>query len=144
MKNAIRLGFVLMLIVNATVIGWGLYEAFWPMRTIEIIGNDKILNPGKQVRPGEALLYQITYCKYTDKQATVTRTLKGGLTNYPLPDSTNNIPVGCHTAVVRNTIVPEGVAAGTYRLTLSATYELTSLHRETVSHVSEPFQVIAK
>lgn len=118
--------------------------AFAPVTAVTVVGNDKILNPGKQVRQGDALIYQITYCKYTDKQAAVTRALVGKSVTYPLPASTNNVPRGCQTAISRNTLIPDGVEPGTYHLALSATYQINPLHAVTVSHHSEDFTVLPK
>jgi hypothetical protein len=125
-------------ILALTYIG---YLAFWPIKTIEVIGHDQILNPNKQVRIGAALVYKVKYCKYLDVEAHVHRTLAGTI-NYPLPDSTNHIPTGCRTAVSRNTIIPVGVAPGKYRLQLTASYHVNPVRTIEVSHFSEEFEVL--
>jgi hypothetical protein len=129
--------------VDLLGLGYIGYLAFWPVKTIEVIGNDKILNPNKQVRIGDALIYQITYCKYTKAEAHIHRTLAGQIT-YPLPDSTNNIQPGCRTAISRNTIIPEGISPGRYRLELTATYHVNPLRAIDVSHHSESFDILPK
>lgn len=137
----LRVFIPIMIVINSVAVLWGLYLAFWPMKTIEIQREDQILNPGKRVKPGEALIYQIHYCKYTNKQAAVNRYLQGDSVTYPLPPAVNNIPAGCRIAVVRNAIIPPGITPGTYRLQLSATYQLNPLRSETVTHQSEEFEV---
>ena len=145
MKRFVRFAFIGMLLINALVVATGLYMAFWPMKSIVVDGDDKILNPNKQVRPGEVLVYSFKYCKYTDKQAAISRTLVGETTtSYPALPSTNRVPPGCGTAVSQNLIVPEAVQPGFYTLRLSATYQLNPLRAPTINHQSERFEVLPK
>jgi len=123
------------------VVGTGLYMAFWTMKSIVVDGTDKILNQNKLVRPGEVLIYSFKYCKYTDKQVAISRTLVGETTtSYPALPSTNRVPPGCGTAVSQNLIVPEAVVPGFYTLRLSATYQFNPLRAPTVSYQSERFE----
>jgi hypothetical protein len=138
--------FILAIIVDLLGLAYMGYLAFWPMKSIVVHGDDKILNPDKQVRPGEVLVYQIDYCKYTDKQAAVTRSLKNEKTTapYPLLAATNNVATGCRKATVRNLIIPDGVEPGFYTLELSVSYQLNPLRVATVRHRSERFEVLPK
>jgi hypothetical protein len=119
-----------------------LYMMFYPFKTLTVKQPDKILNPGKQVQAGGVLVYQIDYCKYTNKQAEVTRALIGKSVTYALPVSTNNVPQGCTTAVSRNTVLPVGTQPGTYKLELTATYRINFLRDISVRHSSESFTVV--
>lgn len=132
------------LLLNFGIVSYGAYLAYWPMRTITIQEPDLILNPSKQVAAGDALVYQIKYCKYIDKQAAVNRTLVGASITYSLPPSTNQVPPGCKTAISRNTIIPSGIEPGKYYLGLCAAYQLNALRIETICHKSETFTVVAR
>jgi hypothetical protein len=134
--------FLAIAVIDLAIAGYCVFLMLWPVRTISIHGDDKILNASKTVYAGQALVYEIDYCKYTTAQAAVARTLAGPV-NYPLPASTNNVPPGCRTAISRNTIIPVGVQPGTYHLELQATYRVNPLRSITIRSRSEEFTVVA-
>lgn len=126
--------------IDAAAIVVALYWLLWPAHVLTVVGQDAILNSGQMVVAGQAVIYRVAYCKYTDKQAFLSRSLVGSVL-YGLPQSTNNIPPGCRTAISQNTIIPTGVAPGIYHLELRATYQINPLRSVSVESRTQDFIV---
>lgn len=143
-RLAIRLYLISLVAFNVLGVGYIIFLAFGPVTApITIMEPDRILNESRQVRQGDALIYQISYCKTMSLQAVLTRTFVGKIT-YSLAASQNNVPVGCTNGISRNTLVPAGVDPGMYRLHLCATYQLNPLRQYPVCHDTEEFEVLPK
>lgn len=120
------------------------YLLFWPYKTVTFkqTNNLEILNENKQLRAGEDLQYKISYCKYTDKTAIITRTIQDGVL-YILPPVEARVSEGCkENATVNIATIPKAIPPGKYTMVINLQYRINPLR--TVSHTlaTEPFYVV--
>jgi hypothetical protein len=116
---------------------------FWPYQTLDIIGySDGAPLPvvNSVVHPGEAIKYELNYCKYTDKPSVVRRTMIDGQV-ITLVDSPGRLPTGCHKATVKTAIVPETINPGNYYLDVSVDYKVNPIRTQTIHYRTQYFQV---
>lgn len=128
--------------LDSAVLVTGLFLAFVPVDVLHFRQPQaQILNDGKSVLAGQAVVYEVQYCKQLDIPAVTTKALVGDV-NYPLPVGRSNVPTGCHTAINRSTLIPVGVPSGTYHLELTFTYQVNPLRSQVVHYESEDFTIL--
>ncbi len=119
------------------------YFLFWPTQTLTIIGYDEthpipIENP--LVRPGEALVYKLNYCKYTATPSVVHRTFIDGQVII-LTDTPGALPVGCHVVTVKTAVVPATINPGRYYLDVQVVYKINPFRNEYIHYRTAYFNV---
>lgn len=125
-------------IVMAIFIVHNSYQAFYPYKTLVI---NKVTTQ-ESFRSNETLYYQVDYCKYTDKPATVSRTLHAidESQSIPFPMVSTIAIRGCHVANVPlelySTIKP-----GTYYLLVNVTFHINSQRDIHVSFRTNNFEI---
>lgn len=95
----------------------------------------------KEVRPGEAFIYEVDACKYKAVPSVVTRRFvdeKG--TRYPQPPESSNIKQGC--GVIRVPIATPQLHPGTWYLDLEISYQVNPLRTENYRFTTETFSII--
>lgn len=137
----------LALVMNLAVIGmvaifaYCLYSAFWPFRVLEPqVQPYRILTP--VVAPGQPVIYEANFCKYTQAPALVTRGLyseNGAFIS--LPTIATNLPSGCHVVQSATTVVPSTAMPGRYTIELTLTYHVNALRDITVKVQTATFTV---
>lgn len=120
------------------------YMLFWPYKTVTFnqTTNLEVLNQNKQLRAGEELQYKISYCKYTDKIAIITRTIQDGVL-YILPPVETKVSEGCkENATVNIAQIPKAIPPGKYTMVITLAYKLNPLRTVTHTLATEPFYVV--
>lgn len=115
---------------------------FWllfPYKTIEF-NTDVAKVQNKQVERGDYLYYEIDYCKYTDKEAKLTRSFIDGV-KYDIPDGYSDVEKGCAVRVIQ-IYIPRGIGTGTYMIKQVRHYEVNPIRTIDVVHFTEQFEVI--
>lgn len=115
---------------------------FWllfPYKTIEF-NTDVAKVHNKQVERGDYLYYEIDYCKYTDKEAKITRSFIDGV-KYDIPDGYSDVEKGCAVRVIQ-IYIPKGIGTGTYMIKQVRHYEVNPIRTIDVVHFTEQFEVI--
>lgn len=120
------------------------YMLFWPVKTVTFTQTEKleIVNENKTVKVGEDLFYKVSYCRYTDTQAKVTREIHDGVI-YVLPEIQTNLTKGCFTDRVINIgTMPKAIAPGKYSMYTTIEFKVNALRTVTHTLTTEDFYVI--
>ena len=96
----------------------------------------------KEVKKGDVLLFEVDYCKLTDKKATITRRFIDSLL-YVMPDITAVNEMGCRRQLVSEEI-PQNLPAGEYVMDFYYTYKVNPIREVTVHARTQKFQVIER
>ena len=115
-------------------------EMLYPFKPLEV--EEPILLRNNTIEQGGHVVYDIHFCKYTDKPATVQRYLADGLDTHISSLIINN-PVGCKTATLHLDI-PECTPPGMYRILHVATYDYPLGRKVTIRYETEEFEVVEK
>ena len=121
------------------------YMLFWPYKTVTFnqTTNLEILNQNKQLRAGEELQYKVSYCRYTDKVAIITRTIQDGVLYILPPIEGAKVAEGCkENATVSIAQIPKAIPPGKYTMVVTLQYKLNPLRTETHTLATEPFYVV--
>lgn len=119
---------------------------FWPVKTLEIKNyspDAPITIQNKDVRPGDRLIYELDYCKYSDGPVTVHRTLIDGQV-VTLTDTQGQLPLGCHSSTIATAVVPETINPGKYYLDVTVEYKINVIRTQYVHYHTDYFVVIGK
>lgn len=124
---------------------------FWPVKTIVITGyspDHPIPVETKTLYPGDTLGYNLSYCKYTDRDSTVHRQLIDGQV-ITLQDVAGQLPLGCATREIHTVVIPETLVPGKYRLDVAIDYPINIVHdaffgQQRTRYTTEYFTVLAK
>lgn len=132
------------LILFGIILGVINFWLFWPYQTLQIIGySDEtpiaVSNP--VLHPGDAIKYELNYCKYTDIPSTVRRTMIDGQV-ITLVATQGRLPSGCHKTEVSTGIVPDTINPGHYYLDVLIDYQVNPIRTETIHYRTQYFQVI--
>lgn len=120
------------------------YMLYWPVKTIEFKNNGdlEIVNLNKEVRQGEQLEYKISYCRFTDQQAIVTRVIQDGLI-YIMPPIQTNTGIGCqYDKIMSIAEIPKAIPPGKYQMLITVEFKINPLRTITHSLYTEPFTVV--
>lgn len=95
------------------------------------------------LHPGDTLVYQLQYCKFTDVVPSSKTYLMDGqqipLTTQP----SKGLLKGCHT-IERDVTIPETINPGTYYYDKELDYQVNPLNTQKVYYYTDYFQVVAK
>lgn len=119
-----------------------LLVAFWllyPYKTIEF-NQPSARVETKQVERGGYLVYVIDYCKYTEKEANISRSFIDGLI-YLTPDGISDVPKGCGEKRIQM-YVPRNMPVGKYRIMQVRHYEVNPLRHIDIVYYTEEFEVL--
>ena len=117
------------------------YLLYFPFKTFEVKQNPaNVLNPENEVKRGGIVFYEVSYCKYTDKPAQVSKLLVNDVI-FPGTAMESNLPVGCGKKEASYKL-PDIEIKGKHHLIITLTYRLNFLRRETVTFETEPFYII--
>lgn len=109
------------------------FSLFYPFTILEIT-EAKVLTP--IVKPGDSLIYQVSYCKYADTPAQVTRTFHEiSERNVILTEIVSSITkTGCSTVKIPIKISadPKISLPGEYYLQVSVSLQVNSFRTDTV------------
>jgi hypothetical protein len=124
-------------IMIATITFWLTY----PYKTLEVNKEPiKIVTP--VVGKSTPLIYEIDYCKFTDKVCEVQKSYVNDIT-FPASITQASNFEGCRVARIAQ-VVPYELPSGTYRLKIAFTYYVNPIREITVIAHTEPFKVIER
>lgn len=127
--------YICLTIIMGTSLIYGFW-ALWPDKVIEFKG--PVVVNKKEYKPGDQIIYTISYCKYKNLPGTVYRSLVNS-TRTSYTEITNNMAVGCRTTKVADLTVPDYNDDGVYHLEATVVYKVNPLRDEIVSWKSEEF-----
>jgi hypothetical protein len=135
--------FLAVLVAYTGVVGYWLWWPYVPLTITPLTdkGAIKIMNPGKQVKAGDDLIYKISYEKKMQIHGVLTRKLVNTY-KHDLRESITTAPIGKDNDVVPIPI-PKMAEPGIYNLWWSVAYKVNPLRTVIVSAESEQFEVIA-
>ncbi len=120
------------------------YLYFWPVKTLTFEKTDsiEITNENKEVRAGEELFYKVSYCRYTNEQAKVTREIHDGIV-YIMPEMQVNLATGCFKdRKVSVGEIPKAIQPGKYSMYITISFKVNPLRTITHTLTSETFNVV--
>ena len=122
------------------VVIWLIYMVWWlfPYKTLEVGQPYQVISD--EVKQGGLLQYEIDYCKYTNKVATVRRQFVDGII-YAIPEVSANLPKGCDTEI-NSVKIPEELPVGTYTLEIVVEYQVNPIRVITHNLKTTPFKVV--
>lgn len=134
---------IVSLVTAYLIIGYIAFCLFWPVKTLEIVGyNDSnpVVIQNDVIHKGDILIYDLNYCKYTNKSSIVHRSLiDGQIIN--LADTPGRLPTGCHTTTIQTAIIPETINPGTYYLDVTVEYDVNPFRTEYLHYKTTYFTV---
>lgn len=123
------------------------YQALYPFKTIEVHNSPyPVVTP--LVKAGGIFTYYVDYCRFTNIQASVSRSLVGidNLGNpliIPLPGSINSTPIGCYkTNVSIRLIIPNATPPGIYHMVITPSYVVNSHQTQTRTYQTQSFEIL--
>lgn len=114
-----------LIIFMALTMAYNTYEQYKPIKTV-VVNSIKILTP--EIKQGGTLKYLSDYCRYTENQITVYKTVVdvNDPTNRYALSSVTKIPLlGCHITEVSTNIDPV-IPLGTYYLEVFSVEKINS------------------
>lgn len=124
------------------VFGFWLLWPYYKTITINNFSIDKPIHVETPVvHPGDVLKYTLDYCKSIDATPHVYRTMVDGQ-KIPLTNNSGNLPLGCNTTTLTNTIVPDTVNPGKYYLDVVIEYRVNPIRTIRTHYFTEYFQVV--
>lgn len=116
-----------------------LYFAFctlYPYKTMEMKQPNKVLTP--VVKPGEDLIYEVDYCKYTNRSVILSKVLVDTV-HFNLGAARSNLPCGCNKVQVAVPMPKILELNGTYHLDIRAEYQMNPFRTIIVETRTEDF-----
>ena len=138
---------MLLLAAGFGLMGYNSYLMLYPFKTIEVYNQPvPVLTP--QAGVGEVVQYDLSYCKFVNKTARITRQLIGKVEN---PDGydvisvddkavTSNAPPGC-AQIKSSIVVPAKTPPGRYYLQVTSAYEVNPQRTIEVTWRTQEFEV---
>jgi len=123
-KHMKHLNLLSMFGLAVITIGFGIfgYWLFGPVDIIDIKNSDAVQVDQISYYPGERISYTLDYCKFEKKVATVYRSLVDTYRiTYAVVEA--DLPVGCHTVVRNDLVIPSFIVGDGHRYHLEATTE---------------------
>lgn len=139
--NIISLATIISAIFTLLILGYMLY---WPIKTIEFKNTSdlEVVNPNKEIKQGEQLEYKISYCRFTDKQAIVTRVIQDGLI-YIMPPIQTHTGIGCQEDKIMSIAeIPKAIPPGIYKMLITVEFKINPLRTITHTLYTEQFTVV--
>lgn len=120
---------------------YGIFLMAWPFKYIEY-KQDKLTVIDKRLHPGDSLTVQFSYCRLTDKEATVYVSILDGIV-IRFPPFKSAIAKGCYLDKQFGLLtIPENTPPGTYHASVLSVFKVTSAREVTQTIDSEEFEVI--
>lgn len=116
------------------VMAYNTYLRFYPFRTV-VINKVELLTP--EIKQGGTIKYRIDYCRYTDAETTVYRTIQSTSipeNRYPLPATSGTSIKGCHV-IERTLVIDSDIPLGEYFLRVSSFYQVNELQKSKVDFI---------
>lgn len=114
-----------------------IFWATFPYKTVDLKAIE-VKTP--KVSPGQTLMYELDYCRYTDTQAIVSRRFVDGII-YSMPDIMGSNPKGCAKRTI-GVQVPEGLVPGEYYLQVTNTYHVNPIRTISKTIKTAEFEII--
>ena len=121
-----------------------LWMMLWPYRTVDVTEPMSVINT--TVQPGEVVRYEIQYCRYTEKDSSISWILvqeenKGSDYFLGSRDS-GGLPAGCATINSQTPPVPNNTEPGTYYVKAVVRYQINPLRVITREFVTDSVEVL--
>ena len=128
----------------SVILGIGLilylyYLFLYPIPTLKINKNPATIVT-KQIHPGDAVVYELDFCKYTDLAATIDSAIIDHFVVL-VPNTTAEFPEGCRTANF-SIQTPRGIPVGHYHIVTTFKYLVNPLHEIDTTVSTGQFDVV--
>lgn len=129
------------LIAAMGMIAYVVFYLVYPFKGLVINKKPAIVHT-KEVVAGEEMVYELDYCRYSDKHAEVTRQFIDGVI-YTMPPITSIAKEGCAVQDYA-IVVPSTLNSGTYKLRLVVVVHINKLREVQTVFETEEFRIIGK
>jgi len=119
-----------------------IYWLTFPYKVIDFNDGAFRVN-NKQVRQGEYLSYEVSYCKYTESLAEVTISFVDGIIYTTPRDPQAFYELGCHTKTIL-LYIPKALPGGKYYLNHNFNFELNPIREVNINAQTEMFEVLER
>lgn len=128
--------------VCLTIITMGtLLIGYWLLWPVTIITFEQPVTVNKKIyKPGDQIIYTISYCKTNSQLGTIYRSLVNSTITVYTP-VTNNLPKGCRKTSRADLSIPENANEGIYHIENTIIYRINPLRDFVASWKSEEFEV---
>lgn len=116
------LGFLALMTIT---MGYNTYLQLYPFKTVDI-KSVELLTPTIPI--GGSIKYRLSYCRYTDAETTVYRTVVEAdnvAGRYPMPATAGTSVIGCHV-IERSISIDPSIPPGEYYIDVAAFYKVNS------------------
>lgn len=127
------------LISAMLMIGYVVFYLVYPFKGL-VVNKKPALVITKEVVAGEEMVYELDYCRYSDKHAEVTRQFIDGVI-YTMPAIQAIAREGCH---VQNyaVLVPSTLNSGTYKLRVLVVVHINKIREVETVIETEQFKIV--
>ena len=123
------------IVLSILLIGYLVFQLFYPFKTMDI----KFTLLNNTVKAGEELEYKVDYCKYTNKQATISIAIVDGIL-YTLPPFEGAFEKGCGS-FIHHIRIPEQMHEGEAHFMSTLEYRMNPLRTIVKRFKSDKFLV---
>lgn len=129
------------LMAAMAMIAYVVFYLVWPFKGLVINKKPAIVHT-KEVVAGDELIYELDFCRYSDKHAEVTRQFIDGVV-YTMPPIQAIAKEGCGVQDYAVT-VPSTLNGGEYKLRVMVVIHINKLREVQTIIETEPFRIIGK
>jgi hypothetical protein len=116
-----------------------LFWLLYPYKTLEV--NNSPYPVTQEVRKGSSVMFEMDYCKYTNKPVTIARRYVDGII-YVVPNLVSAYnEKGCRVSLITED-VPENLPEGEYTMVFFYTYQVNPIREITVSASTQTFKIV--
>lgn len=130
-----------LLVAAYLVLGYFAFLLLYPFETI-VVHNEPFPIKNAPVTAGKIVIYTVDYCRYTDVDAEVTRTLVGSV-SISLGKTDAHFPRGCAIKDVADSIIPSFAPPGHYYIQIDSNYKINKLRSIEKHFRTATFDVVA-
>lgn len=130
-----------LLVAAYVVLGYFAFLLFYPFETI-VVHNEPFPIKNAPVTAGQIVIYTVDYCRYTDVDAEVTRTLVGDV-SISLGKTDAHFPKGCAVKDVADSVIPSFAPPGHYYIQIDSSYKINKLRSIEKHFRTSVFDVVA-
>ena len=130
-----------LLVAAYLVLAYFAFLLFYPFETI-VVHNEPFPVKNAPITAGNVVIYTVDYCRYTDVDASVTRTLVGNV-SISLGHNQSHFPRGCDKRDVADSVIPSFTPPGDYYIQIDSTYQINNLRAIEKHFRTATFHVIA-
>lgn len=117
------------------------YCLIFPTKVITFGNADSIKVDKTSYKVGDTIVYTLNYCKYVDVPGELNRSLVNHIV-IAFSDVNSSLPLGCHSILKNDLVIPGGIESGTYHLETTATYQVNSFRTMSAHWKSVDFKVV--